>query len=118
MHCPECGTRTDVYDSRLNTQGLVRRRRSCPKCGLRFATIEVMNVHQPLGSREDPEAPPPAPPPKPEKPKQEKPVKVARQRTASPKREKPRGLDEDIVPWTDDAEDYSRYIEIPRGFDD
>jgi transcriptional regulator NrdR family protein len=121
MPCPQCGGRTDVYDSRLNTQNLIRRRRACRACDFRFATIEVMNEYQPLGKKEKPDAPiPKVVKPKPEpKPRPEpKPVKEKVRRSVERSGEKPRGFDEDIVPWTDDADDFSSYIDLPRGFND
>lgn len=120
MHCPECGCRTDVYDSRLNTRGLVRRRRSCPKCGFRFATIEVMNEYQPLGKKEKADAPIPEAPPQVVKVRSPKAAKVIAPRVRQTvRREKPRSLEEDVVPFDyEPAEDLSTYIDIPRGFDD
>lgn len=41
--CQKCKTRTDVYDSRFNQDGLIRRKRVCGGCGYRFATIEVLD---------------------------------------------------------------------------
>ena len=39
MKCPKCATRTKVVDSRpVGTT--VQRQRRCPKCKLRFSTIE------------------------------------------------------------------------------
>jgi transcriptional regulator NrdR family protein len=117
MPCPQCGGRTDVYDSRLNTQNLIRRRRACRACDFRFATIEVMNEYQPLGKKEKPDAPIPrvVKPKREPRPRQEK-EKV--RRSVERSGEKPRGFDEDIVPWTDDADDFSSYIDLPRGFND
>jgi transcriptional repressor NrdR len=69
MRCPTCQGRTEVYDTRLNREGLVRRRRSCPGCAARFATIEILNLEQPLGKRESPEPREPRPKlPRPERP--------------------------------------------------
>lgn len=117
MPCPQCGGRTDVYDSRLNTQKLIRRRRSCRACDFRFATIEVLNEYHPLGKKEKPDAPIPKPPkpPKPMKQAREKPVVQRRQKVLY---ERPKGLDEDVIPWREDDEDLSAYIDLPRGFND
>lgn len=116
MPCPQCGGHTDVYDSRLNTQKLIRRRRSCRACDFRFATIEVLNEYHPLGKKEKPNAPIPKPPAPPKPMKEAKVKQVSRRQ---PKYEKPKGLDEDVVvPWSDDAEDFSAYIDLPRGFND
>jgi len=111
MPCTECGDRTDVYDSRLNTQGLIRRRRSCRGCGLRFATIEVMNVSHPLGKKEKPNAPIPKPP--------EKISAKKRRDKAAPVKEG------NLVPWgghiapwnDDDGDDFRDYIDLPRSLD-
>lgn len=41
MKCPKCDTRTRVIDSRpVGTT--VHRRRRCPKCKVRFATVEYL----------------------------------------------------------------------------
>lgn len=107
-----------MYDSRLNTQKLIRRRRSCRACDFRFATIEVLNEYHPLGKKEKPDAPiPKVPkPPRPMKEARVKPVVPKRQR--EPKYERPKGLDEDVVPWNENDEDFSAYIDLPRGFND
>jgi len=55
MNCLFCQSpNTDVKDSRINPDGLVRRRRSCRQCKGRFSTLEVsieqpLPVHIPLG---------------------------------------------------------------------
>ena len=80
--CPKCKVRTDVYDSRINPLGQLRRKRSCHACGWRFATIEVTDTENPL--RQLDERPEPRPEKvrepkavKPQKPKKEpKPVKT------------------------------------------
>lgn len=36
----ECGGDTKVYDSRLNEDGNILRRRECKSCGCRFGTLE------------------------------------------------------------------------------
>jgi transcriptional regulator NrdR family protein len=43
LHCPECGTKAEVIDSRVNHLSFVRRRRRCTneKCGHRYTTFEV-----------------------------------------------------------------------------
>lgn len=46
--CPKCGTRTNVYDSRISFEGSTRRKRLCPSCAYRFATIEVLDEGRPL----------------------------------------------------------------------
>jgi len=46
--CQKCKTRTDVYDSRFNQDGLIRRKRLCGGCGFRFATIEILDKHNTL----------------------------------------------------------------------
>lgn len=40
MECPECDGRTYVIDSRRTVDNVIRRRRVCVACGLRFATYE------------------------------------------------------------------------------
>ena len=42
MNCPQCGSKTDVVDSRKKQQTVIRRR-VC-KCGYRFTTNEVIVV--------------------------------------------------------------------------
>jgi transcriptional regulator NrdR family protein len=46
--CPKCNARTGVYDSRISFEGNTRRKRVCPQCNHRFATIEVLDVARPL----------------------------------------------------------------------
>ena len=41
MKCPKCGKRTSVIESRPSGAIVVRRRR-CPGCHLRFATVELL----------------------------------------------------------------------------
>jgi transcriptional regulator NrdR family protein len=110
--CPKCRKRTDVYDSRINTLGQLRRKRTCRACGWRFATIEVMDTGNKLKQLDEL----PTPKPKVEKvpkPKREKPVKVKKL-----KQEKVRRFDEDD--FEDDnyqvPEDL-RYLISDRGFD-
>ena len=79
QNCPKCNTKTDVYDSRLNGDGLLRRKRECPSCSYRFATIEVLDTVTPLMAREPkPKVPKPETPPKPKKPVAAKVVKEKR----------------------------------------
>jgi transcriptional repressor NrdR len=46
MRCPVCLTQdTKVNDSRLTDEGfIVKRRRQCQKCGVRFSTYEQMEI--------------------------------------------------------------------------
>lgn len=46
MKCPFCSyTDTKVKDSRVSEDGYsIRRRRSCPKCGARFTTLEHVQM--------------------------------------------------------------------------
>ena len=46
--CPKCNARTGVYDSRISFEGYTRRKRLCPQCNHRFATIEVLDIARPL----------------------------------------------------------------------
>lgn len=48
MRCPFCShPDTQVKDSRVNEDGYtIRRRRSCPKCGSRFTTIEQVQMRE------------------------------------------------------------------------
>ena len=56
--CQKCGTRTGVYDSRISFEGNTRRKRLCPKCSHRFATIEILDTGRPLKTQPtDPEIP-------------------------------------------------------------
>jgi len=112
MPCPQCGERTDVYDSRLNGQKLIRRRRSCRACGFRFATVEVMNVFHPLGKKEKPDAPTPEPP-------ERISAKKRRAKAAPVKEGNPVPWGGHIAPWNDDDDDDFRdYIDLPRSLDD
>jgi transcriptional regulator NrdR family protein len=56
INCPKCGARTGVYDSRISFEGNTRRKRLCPKCSHRFATIEIIDGGRPLETRK-PKAP-------------------------------------------------------------
>lgn len=49
--CPNCNARTNVYDSRISFEGNTRRKRICPSCAHRFATIEVLDSDRPLEQR-------------------------------------------------------------------
>lgn len=46
--CPKCKSRTSVYDSRISFDGKTRRKRSCPSCSHRFATVEILDEDRPL----------------------------------------------------------------------
>lgn len=46
--CPKCKARTNVYDSRISFDGKTRRKRSCPSCSHRFATVEILDEDRPL----------------------------------------------------------------------
>ncbi len=53
MKCPTCGnTSTTVVDSDVHDSG-VRRHRSCPDCGLRFATYEQAQTARVLVRKRD-----------------------------------------------------------------
>lgn len=84
--CPKCKERTNVYDSRISFEGTTRRKRLCPSCAHRFATIEILDSGRPLAERQ------PAPP-KPKKDRVARPAKKveAKRRTA----EKVRRFDEE-----------------------
>ena len=50
--CPKCGANTLVVDSRWSSpKQSVRRRRSCPDCGLRFTTYELIAAIKGLSPR-------------------------------------------------------------------
>lgn len=50
--CPKCGANTLVIDSRwAEPKQSVRRRRSCPDCGLRFTTYELIVAIKGLSPR-------------------------------------------------------------------
>jgi len=50
--CPKCGANTLVVDSRWSfPKQAVRRRRSCPDCGLRFTTYELIAAIKGLSPR-------------------------------------------------------------------
>jgi len=39
--CIDCGTKTQVIDSREQENGVILRKRICPKCRYEFKTIEI-----------------------------------------------------------------------------
>ena len=41
MRCPACQSETKVLETRLNSEGLFRRRRECLHCDHRFTTLEI-----------------------------------------------------------------------------
>ena len=49
--CPECLADSLVYDSRVQPDGSILRRRRCPMCGTKFETVEhfsrLMNGSKP-----------------------------------------------------------------------
>jgi len=105
--CPSCGTRTNVYDSRISFEGNTRRKRLCPSCSFRFATIEVLDTGRPLETRQ-PKAP---------QPKKVRHARVAKK--TAPKREpqqkkKPSLYEEDndADSFVDDFEDVVRELGI------
>lgn len=53
LPCPKCKSRTDVYDSRFNPLNQLRRKRICPKCAYRFATLEVLDKQNVLSQVKD-----------------------------------------------------------------
>ena len=90
--CPECGARTNVYDSRISFEGNTRRKRVCPKCSHRFATIEVLDTGRPLKTRQ----------PKVRAPKKVKPPRAVKK--DAPKRikqEKAKRFDEEDAGYED-----------------
>lgn len=105
--CPKCGARTNVYDSRISFEGQTRRKRSCPSCAHRFATIEILDKGRPLEERK-PKAP---------VAKKDKPARVPKK--SAPKREpekKVRRFDEEDGGYedsfVDDFEDVARELGI------
>lgn len=40
-YCKKCGSDSRIYDSRMNADGSVIRRRKCYKCGHKWMTIEI-----------------------------------------------------------------------------
>jgi transcriptional regulator NrdR family protein len=107
MLCPKCRSKTDVYDTRVQENGDVRRRRACLSCGHRFASLETLNHEQPLGKKHKNIN-------KPEK------QKAARVRKSSPTRvEKTpkRELDPLLAEiFQDDLDDVAPYLDIPKGY--
>lgn len=58
QNCLKCGTKTQVYDSRLTEDGSLRRKRKCPKCGARHATIEMLDdIDVPFAGPREPSPP-------------------------------------------------------------
>lgn len=104
--CPKCGARTGVYDSRISFEGITRRKRSCPSCSHRFATIEILDKGRPLETRQ-PKAP---------VAKKAKPARVPKK--SAPKRveKKPQRFDEEDGHYedsfADDFEDVVRELGI------
>ena len=43
MQCHLCKSKTDVIDTRLQSDGAVRRRRQCQDCNTRFTSIERLH---------------------------------------------------------------------------
>lgn len=82
QNCPKCTAKTDVYDSRLNEEGNLRRKRLCRTCSYRFATVEILDTDRPLlqASERKPKVPKPETPAKPKKPVAAKQVKVTKER--------------------------------------
>ena len=112
--CPKCKTRTNVYDSRISYEGYTRRKRICPSCQNRFATIEVLDEDRVLTAK-------PGKPPKPKKEKPPRPVKTRPpkgQRLRVEKRQKnAETLDSyQAEAWEDDFRDVARELGI-EGFD-
>ena len=67
QNCLKCGTKTQVYDSRLTDDGSLRRKRKCPQCGARHATIEMLDETTiPFARPRQPSPPKPQPKKKPE----------------------------------------------------
>ena len=44
MLCPACRKDTKVLETRLNGEGLFRRRRQCLNCDYRFTTLEIEDI--------------------------------------------------------------------------
>ena len=107
--CPKCGTRTNVYDSRISYEGTTRRKRLCPSCSHRFATIEVLDTERALHSK----------PGKPSKQKVEKPAKRIKEKPnarqgKSKTTRRPRDEQDplDYSPWEEDFEEVVRDLGI------
>lgn len=75
QNCLKCGTKTQVYDSRLTDDGSgsLRRKRKCPKCGARHATIEMLDEPDISFQGPRPRNPDKAKPKKPEQKKKPQP---------------------------------------------
>lgn len=77
--CPKCNARTGVYDSRISFEGHTRRKRLCPQCDHRFATIEILDRGRPL-RKDKPKAPAPEKVKPARVPKKEPPKKLKEQK--------------------------------------
>lgn len=105
--CPKCGARTGVYDSRISFEGITRRKRSCPSCSHRFATIEILDKGRPLEARK-----PKAPVAKKDKPARV-PKKVAPKRVQEKKVRRFDEEDDDYEDsFTDDFHEVARELGI------
>lgn len=104
MNCPLCGTECEVKDTRRVAPQEVRRRRQCPSCHHRFATLETVDVRKPLRvwTPKEKKAPKVSTP----KPKASTPKKA--------KREEVRSMVEEFEFSMDEREDLSLYVDIPR----
>ena len=104
--CPKCGARTGVYDSRISFEGITRRKRSCPSCSHRFATIEILDTGRPLETRQ-PKAP---------VAKKVKPARVPKKSAPKRAEKKPQRFDEEDGHYedsfADDFEDVVRELGI------
>lgn len=106
--CPKCGTRTNVYDSRISFEGQTRRKRECPSCSFRFATIEVLDTDRALHTK-------PGKPPKPKKEKPARPIKnSAPKRSTAKDIKRPRPEEDSLEPtsWDEDFYDVARELGI------
>lgn len=107
--CPKCKTRTNVYDSRISFEGETRRKRICPACSYRFATIEVLDTDRLLQSK-------PGKPPKPKTKKHPERVKAQPKGRPTKVKENRRPRDEqdpvDYQAWEEDFHDVVRDLGI------
>lgn len=46
MNCPKCKTKLEVTDSRERSDGVIYRRRYCPKCGEKYSTRETITDYK------------------------------------------------------------------------
>jgi transcriptional repressor NrdR len=54
MHCTGCKyPETEVVDTRSDKDSLIRRRRQCKRCGLRFTTLEAVKPPNSLKKARD-----------------------------------------------------------------